>query len=110
MVALENKVGSHEHSNQLNRYRNVLESAILQIRILPDVDLMIKNYIDVVRRDIVEDHQLIDICNKIYNTGIRHGLSQHQIYYMWEVRRITSCAVWESGPSEVWQGQRKLFL
>lgn len=106
VIAIENKVGSHEHSNQLNRYRNilekeypdynrmlvfltpdgeepsdvenwdvltysdvidVLESAALQIKVLPDVDLMIKNYIDVVRRDIVEDQQLIDICNKIYN-------------------------------------------
>ena len=106
VVAIENKVGSHEHSNQLNRYRNilekeypdynrmlvfltpdgekpsdvenwdvltysdvidVLESVTLQIKILPDVDLMVKNYIDVVRRDIVEDQQLIDICNKIYN-------------------------------------------
>ncbi len=106
VIAIENKVGSHEHSNQLNRYRNilekeypdynrmlvfltpdgekpsdvenwevltysdvidVLESATSQIKVLPDVDLMIKNYIDVVRRDIVEDQQLIDICNKIYN-------------------------------------------
>lgn len=106
VIAIENKVGSHEHSNQLNRYRNILEKeypdynrmlvfltpdgekpsdvenwdvltysdiidvlefAALQIKILPDVDLMIKNYIDVVRRDIVEDQQLIDICNKIYN-------------------------------------------
>ena len=25
MIAIENKVGSHEHSNQLNRYRNILE-------------------------------------------------------------------------------------
>ena len=32
-----------------------------------DVSLMIRNYIEVVRRDIVEDQQLIDICNKIYN-------------------------------------------
>lgn len=106
VIAIENKVGSHEHSNQLNRYRNilekeypdynrmlvfltpdgekpsdvenwdvltysdiidVLESATSQIKVLSDVDLMIKNYIDVVRRDIVEDQQLIDICNKIYN-------------------------------------------
>lgn len=106
VIAIENKVGSHEHSNQLNRYRNilekeypeynrmlvfltpdgekpsdvenwdvltysdvidVLESATSQIKVLPDVDLMIKNYIDVVRRDIVEDQQLIAICNKIYN-------------------------------------------
>ena len=106
VIAIENKIGSHEHSNQLNRYRNILEkeypdynrmlvfltpdgekpsdvenwdvltySDVIdvleetnsQIKVLPDVDLMIKNYIDVVRRDIVEDQQLIDICNKIYN-------------------------------------------
>lgn len=106
VIAIENKVGSHEHSNQLNRYRNILEKeypeynrmlvfltpdgekpsdvenwdvltysdvidvlecATSQIKVLPDVDLMIKNYIDVVRRDIVEDQQLIAICNKIYN-------------------------------------------
>lgn len=105
-IAIENKVGSHEHSNQLNRYREILEQEYpeysrlcvfltpdgetpsdvenwdilsyndivevleevnARIKILPDVDLMIKNYIDIVRRDIVEDQQLIDICNKIYN-------------------------------------------
>ena len=42
--------------------------------------------------------------------GAGHGPSRYLIYYMWEVRRITSCAVWESEPSETWQGQRKLFL
>lgn len=106
VIAIENKVGSHEHSNQLNRYRETLEkefagykrvyvfltpdgespsdadnwdvltyndviatleSVNARIKVLPDVELMIKNYIDIVRRDIVEDQQLIDICNKIYN-------------------------------------------
>ncbi|MBQ2405475.1 MAG: PD-(D/E)XK nuclease family protein [Lachnospiraceae bacterium] len=106
VIAIENKVGSREHSNQLNRYRDILEkeyegytriyifltpdgespsdvenwdvltysdvvetleSISSRIEMLPDVDLMIKNYIDIVRRDIVEDQQLIDICNKIYN-------------------------------------------
>lgn len=106
VIAIENKVGSHEHSNQLNRYREILEQEYpeysrlcvfltpdgetpsdvenwdilsyndvvevleevnARIKILPDVDLMIRNYIDIVRRDIVEDQQLIDICNKIYN-------------------------------------------
>ena len=33
----------------------------------PDVELMIRNYVDIVRRDIVEDQELIGICNKIYN-------------------------------------------
>lgn len=106
VIAIENKVGSHEHSDQLNRYREILEkeyagynrlyvfltpdgespsdvenwdvltyndvvetleSIYAHMKVLPDVELMIKNYIDIVRRDIVEDQQLIDICNKIYN-------------------------------------------
>ena len=106
LVAIENKIGSHEHSNQLNRYRKILETDFKdykrvyvfltpdgeepsdvanwdvltytdvvevlehlyrQIELQQDVSLMIRNYIEVVRRDIVEDQQLIDICNKIYN-------------------------------------------
>ncbi len=106
VLAIENKVGTHEHSNQLNRYRKVLEEEYASYQrfyvlltpdgelpsdevnwdnlsyvdivelleelverypLQTDVELMIKNYIEVVRRDIVEDHQLIEICNKIYN-------------------------------------------
>lgn len=106
VIAIENKVSSNEHSNQLNRYREILEKDysgynriliyltpdgeepsdtvnwdILTYRdvvevleevhsvkkVHPDVDLMIRNYIDVIRRDIVEDEKLIEICNKIYN-------------------------------------------
>lgn len=106
VIAIENKVGSHEHSNQLNRYREILEndysdyhriyvfltpdgedpsdvenwdiltySDIVEVLervyermdLQSDVALMIRNYIEIVRRDIVEDQQLIDICNKIYN-------------------------------------------
>ena len=33
----------------------------------PDVLLVIGNYIDVIRRDIVEDEKLIEVCNKIYS-------------------------------------------
>ena len=103
---IENKVGSNEHSNQLDRYREICDNAypkynkfylfltpqglppsdadnwtvftyndIIEVlseitentEILPDIALMINNYIDVVRRDIVDDQQLIEICNKIYN-------------------------------------------
>lgn len=103
---IENKVGSNEHSNQLNRYRRICEKAYPEYNkiylfltpqglppsdadnwtvltyndiiealseimenteLLPDVSLMINNYIDVVRRDIVDDQQLIEVCNKIYN-------------------------------------------
>lgn len=106
LIAIENKIGSHEHSNQLNRYRQILETDFKdykrlyvfltqdgenpsdvenwdvltytdvvellehlyeQTELQQDVSLMVRNYLEVVRRDIVEDQQLIDICNKIYN-------------------------------------------
>lgn len=112
LIAIENKVGSHEHSNQLNRYRKILENdfpdygkifiyltpdgeepsdkdnwdiftyaEILEIMELisekyelrDDVKLMIDNYTDILRRDIVEDKQLTEICDKIYNKH-RHAL------------------------------------
>ena len=105
VVAIENKVGSHEHSNQLNRYRTILEKEYEEykkiylfltpdgdvpsdpenweaisyrelideleritanVELLPDAELMIKNYIEIIRRDIVEDQELVEICNKIY--------------------------------------------
>lgn len=106
LVAIENKVGSHEHSNQLNKYRKTLETEFqdykrIYVFLTPDgedpsdvenwdvltysdivellehiceqkdlqkdIFLMIRNYIDVIRRDIVKDQELVEICNKIYN-------------------------------------------
>ena len=106
VYAIENKVGSHEHGNQLNKYREtlekeysdykrfyifltpegeepsdsvnwdiltyadvveVLESLPDKIELQPDIELIIKNYINVIRRDIVEDRNLIEICNRIYS-------------------------------------------
>lgn len=104
-IAIENKIGSHEHDDQLKRYKDILnqnysdykkifiyltpegecpsdtdwdiltyETVVEnleyirdKVELLPDVRLMINNYIDTIRRDIVDDTQLIDICNKIYN-------------------------------------------
>lgn len=105
-IAIENKVFSHEHDNQLNRYRKQLEQTYsdyqrLYVYLTPEgespsddinwcvftysdiadileqickncslnaeADLLIQNYTTVIRRDIVEDKQLIEICNKIYN-------------------------------------------
>lgn len=105
LIAIENKIGAHEHGDQLNRYRTILEadypeyrkmlifltpdgddpsdvknwdvltySSIAEIlgkqkdelELQPDVELMIRNYLDVIRRDIVEDQKLIEVCNKIY--------------------------------------------
>lgn len=106
VIAIENKVGSHEHDNQLCRYRNQIIQTFsdyqqLFIYLTPDgespsdnvnwyiftycdiadileqicensnlnvnTNLLIQNYIAIIRRDIVEDKQLIEICNKIYN-------------------------------------------
>lgn len=105
LIAFENKVGSHEHSDQLNRYRSILERtypeyekiyvfltpdgelpsdeenwAVLtyadmvealekiheKAEMSPDIELLVNNYIATIRRDIVDDQQLADICNKIY--------------------------------------------
>lgn len=106
LVAIENKIGSSERSNQLNKYHKilsedyfnykkmcifltpkgedpsdtenwdvltysdiaeVLEAQINRIDLRQDVELIIKNYLDIIRRDIVEDQKLIEICNKINN-------------------------------------------
>lgn len=106
VMVIENKVGSREHSNQLNRYREIiekeypdytrlflyltpdgeepsdvsnwdvlsysdaveiLEKLCRQNDLQDDVALMIQNYIEVIRRDIVDDQELIEICNKIYH-------------------------------------------
>ena len=105
LIAIENKIGAHEHSNQLNRYRTILEADYPEYRkmfifltpdgddpsdvenwdvlsyatiadilsgkaneleLQPDIELIIRNYLDVIRRDIVEDQKLIEVCNKIY--------------------------------------------
>lgn len=110
LIAIENKVGSKEHSDQLNRYRTILEKEypnydklyifltpdgeepsdvvnwsvitykdIVEIldnvknkaKVIPDVEMMINNYIEVIRRDIVEDEKLVEICNKIYEKHTR---------------------------------------
>ena len=105
LIAIENKVGAHEHDNQLDRYRKTLEAEypdykkmfifltpdgddpsdvenwdvlsyaaiadiladmLSELELQPDVGLIIRNYLDVIRRDIVEDQKLIEVCNKIY--------------------------------------------
>ncbi len=105
VVAIENKVDSHEHDNQLNRYKNTISKEFPEYRkifiyltpsgeepsdeewniltyenivqnlelirknvsLSSDVGLMIDNYIEVIRRSIMEDKELIEVCTKIYN-------------------------------------------
>lgn len=105
VIAIENKIDSTEHDNQLNRYRKVIEeeyplykkiylyltpygdeasdkvwkmvdySVILEIleeykknhSLDFSVSVLVNNYIELLRREIVEDKELIEICNTIYN-------------------------------------------
>jgi len=50
-------------------YQNVLEiieKSLKNVELLPETKLLINNYIEIIRRDIVEDQKLVDICKKIY--------------------------------------------
>lgn len=105
VLCIENKIGSGEHDNQLNRYRKIIENTypdynkmfiflspegieasdaqhwcsmsyedVLKIidngrkkvKLLPDVELLIHNYVEAVRRDVVGDERLVQICGEIY--------------------------------------------
>lgn len=104
-LCIENKVGSGEHSNQLNRYRkmiaeeypsyqnififltadgedasdsenwhaisyqNMLDIVIAakeKVELPPDVSVLLENYIEAVRRYIVGDEKLTQLCAEIY--------------------------------------------
>ncbi|WP_165443537.1 PD-(D/E)XK nuclease family protein [Olsenella sp. Marseille-P4559] len=97
VVCIENKIGTGEHDDQLNRYREIIEAqyphhrhafiylspsgaessdpehwvamsytdvlGIVQAtrnknRLLPNVELLINNYIETIRRDVVGDERL----------------------------------------------------
>lgn len=104
-LCIENKIGTGEHDNQLNRYRKIvedtypgykkmylylspegleasdptywcpmsyqdvlaiIENARRKTQVLPDAGLLIDNYIETLRRDIVGDERLAKICAEIY--------------------------------------------
>jgi hypothetical protein len=67
----------------------VLESCVDKVELIPDVKLLVENYIDVVRRDIVGDEKLVQICNEIYD---KHKKALDLIY---EMRSDTDSAVSE---------------
>lgn len=105
VLAIENKIDSGEHDNQLDRYRKIVEemypgyrkmyiylspegteasspefwcsmsyqdvlgiveNARRKVKLLPEAELLINNYIDTIRRDIVGDERLAEICAEIY--------------------------------------------
>lgn len=104
-IVVENKIDSREHSDQLNRYRSIVEKAhpgwkiryiflspqgddasdpenwlpmgysdVLEIiepaleggRLSEGAAMLIDNYLEVIRRDIVDDVELATICSEIY--------------------------------------------
>ena len=61
-------------------YRDVLdiiEAAKAKTRLLPDVKLLVDNYIETIRRDVVGDERLEQICAEIYS---RHRRALDLIY------------------------------
>lgn len=44
----------------------IIENVKMKTKLLPDVELLINNYIDAIRRDIVGDERLVQICAEIY--------------------------------------------
>lgn len=45
----------------------IIETACKKTKLLPDVELLINNYIETIRRDIVGDDRLVKICAEIYS-------------------------------------------
>lgn len=43
-----------------------IERALQGLDLLPEVKLLIENYLDVLRREIMKDNELVDLCNEIY--------------------------------------------
>lgn len=109
VIAIENKIWTGEHDDQLNRYRKIIEKAypdynmiflyltpdgdepsdtanwmplsygdIIDIimkemarhELSPDAEVLIRNYVEMLRREIVNDQELDEICNRIYR---KHG-------------------------------------
>ena len=44
---------------------SIIDNARMKVKLLPDVELLINNYVDAVRRDIVGDERLVQICAEI---------------------------------------------
>lgn len=105
VICIENKIGTGEHDDQLNRYRGIVESnfprykhvyiylspngdqasdpdhwcamsyrdvidiveeAKAKVQLPPDVKLLVDNFIETIRRDVVGDDRLEQICAQIY--------------------------------------------
>lgn len=105
VIAIENKIFTGEHNNQLNRYMNYVEkhfsgfdalylyltpygvkssdsenwlilsyeniyksivNALNETYVEDDVNAFINNYLEILRRDIMEDQELKNVCNRIY--------------------------------------------
>lgn len=78
----QNSSASDEETWQSFSYEKIAELIETLLKdycdsLAPDVKLLIQNYVEVVRRDIVEDSKLNEICNEIYK---RHKKALDLIY------------------------------
>lgn len=64
-------------SMSYNDVIHIIEAACKKHKLIPDVELLISNYIETIRRDIVGDDRLARICAEIYN---RHKKALDLIY------------------------------
>lgn len=63
---LEASDSENWHAMSYAEVLSVIESAMQQVNLLPEVQLLVNNYIDTIRRDIVGDERLARICAEIY--------------------------------------------
>lgn len=141
VLAIENKIGTQEHSNQLKKYREliekeysdfkklyiyltpygeepsdlenwsimsyieiveILEDLVEHTNLYQDISVMVNNYIEIIRRDIVGNQELIEVCNKIYS---KHKRALDLIYenktddnsYIEEVVDNVLTRLWDEG-------------
>ena len=55
----------------------IISASKNRTKMQPDIELLVDNYIDVIRRDIVGDEELMQLCNEIY---IKHRKALDLIY------------------------------
>lgn len=64
---IESSDPDHWFSMSYQDVLDIIENARKKIKILPYAELLIDNYTEIIRRDIVEDEKLAQICAEIYS-------------------------------------------
>lgn len=54
------------HSISYTDIKNIIENSCKNIKLLPQAELLINNYINTIRRITLDDEKLVEVCNGIY--------------------------------------------